>query len=207
MARLTLYYAPRSRAFRGLWMLEELGEPYDIRLVDIDRGEQKSAAYLAINPAGKVPALRDGDTMVTESAAICTYLADRYPAAELAPAVNAPDRGAYLNWMFYAVGCMEPAVLAQAREWDVPARQAAWGDYRTMLDVVARGLSRGPYLLGDRFSAADVMVGSNLHFCLQFDLMPKRPEFVTYVERLEDRPAFQRANAIEAERGHTKISA
>ncbi len=200
MARpLTLYYSPFTRAFRGLWMLEELDEPYALRLIDIRRGDQKSPEYLAINPAGKVPALRDGDCVVSESAAICAYLADRYPAARLAPAPDSPERAAYLTWLFYAAGNVEPAVMTHLNKWDVNAFQASRGAYDTVVDNLAGAVRRGPYLLGEQFTAADVMLGSMVHFCVANKLFPARSEFTTYVERLESRPALQRTLKIEAE--------
>lgn len=200
MARpLTLYYAPFSRASRGLWMLEELDEPYALRLIDIRKGDQKRPEYLAINPAGKVPALRDGDRTVAESAAICAYLADRFPDAKLAPALDAPERAAYLTWLFYAASNIEPAVMARANKWDVSAFQASWGSYETVIDNLAGALSRGPYLLGPQFTAADVILGSMVRFGVNAALLPTRPEFTAYIAHLEARPALQRALKIEAE--------
>lgn len=196
---LTLYYAPATRAIRVLWMLEEVGQSYRLEMVDIWKGEQKTPAYRAINPAGKVPALRHGTCAMAESAAICAYLADRFPAAGLAPAIDTPERGRYLQWMFYAGGSVEPAIMSHVKKWDVPAFHAAWGDYDSMVDVIADALGRGPYVMGERFCAADVILGSIVHYAVKFDMLPRRPELTGYVDRLETRPALRRAVRIERE--------
>jgi glutathione S-transferase len=197
---LTLYHAAPSRSSTVLWMLEELGQPFDLVVLDLKKGEQREAAYLAVNPMGKVPAVTHssslGDIVITESAAICTYLADEFPAAKLAPAIGDPARGTYLRWMFFHGSAFEPAVIDNAlkREPGKPMMMP-YGDYETTLNVLAGALAKGPYLLGDRFSAADVQMGSNLRWTMQFGIVPQRPEFVRYVELLKQRPALIRALA------------
>jgi len=201
MAVLTLYHAAPSRSSIVRWMLEELGEPYDIHLLSLVKGEQLAPDYLAINPMGKVPALRHGDVIVTESAAICTYLADEFPAAKLNAPVGDPLRGPYLKWLFFGAGCIEPAAVDHAYPHKEKPRRGAlgYGDYDSVMEVTAKAVEPGPYLLGDQFTAADVIVGSMVRWGLQFKLMPDRQEFTDYVARLEERPALQRTVALDAE--------
>ncbi len=194
---LRLFHARRSRSFRALWMLEELAIPYQIDYLDLGKGEQKAPGFLAINPSGKVPTLLDGDVVISESGAICAYLADRYPAARLAPQLDSPARGAYLKWLFYAAGCMEPALTDHALKRTAPPARAAWGEYDAMVAIVAGAVGRDRYLLGDWFTAADIMVGSIVRFGIAMKLLPPRDEFAGYVERLAQRPAFQRALASD----------
>jgi glutathione S-transferase len=193
---LTLYHAAPSRSSTVLWMLEELGQPFELVVLDMKKGEQREPAYLAVNPMGKVPAVKHGDTIITESAAICTYLADEFPAAKLAPAIGDPARGTYLRWMFFHGSAFEPAVIDHALKREPGSRQMLpYGDYDTTMNVLAGALAKGPYLLGETFSAADVQMGSNLRWTMQFGIVPQRPEFVSYVERLKQRPALIRALA------------
>jgi glutathione S-transferase len=201
MGKLTLYHAAPSRSSIVRWMLEELGEPYDLHVLSLIRGEQSAPNYLAINPMGKVPALRHGDVVVTEAAAICTYLADEFPHAELNVPVGDPRRGPYLKWLFFSPACIEPAITDQAFPRQEPPRRSAlgYGDFDTVMNVVAKGVEPGPYLLGEHFTAADVVVGSTLRWGLMFGLLPTRPEFIAYVGRLERRPALQRASALDQE--------
>jgi glutathione S-transferase len=164
------------------------------------KGEQREPAFLAINPMGKVPAVKHssafGDTIITESAAICTYLADAFPAAKLAPAIGDPARGPYLRWMFFHGSAFEPAVIDHALKREPGSRQMLpYGDYDTTMNVLAGALAKGPYLLGDTFSAADVQMGSNLRWTMKFGIVPQRPEFVRYVALLSKRPALMRAIA------------
>ncbi|MHA1517014.1 MAG: glutathione S-transferase family protein [Alphaproteobacteria bacterium] len=201
MAALMLYHATPSRSSIVRWMLEELGEPYDIHLLTLSKGEQLASDYLAINPMGKVPALRHGDVIVTESAAICTYLADEFPAAKLNVPVGDPRRGAYLKWLFFAPGCIEPArVDCTYPHQEQPRRgMLGYGDYDSVMEVTAKAVEPGPYILGDQFTAADVIVGSTLRWGLSFKLTPYLKEFTDYVARLEERPALQRAVALDQE--------
>src|SRR3990172_2461574 len=197
MAKLTLYHAAPSRSSIVRWMLEELGEPYDIHLLSLIKGEQATPDYLAVNPMGKVPALRHGDVVITEAAAICTYLADEFPAAKLNVPVGDPRRGSYLKWLFFGPGCIEPAITDRAFPRKEEPRRGAlgYGDFDTVMNVAARAVDPGPYLLGEHFTAADVVVGSTFRWGMMFKLIPERPEFKAYVARLEQRPALQRATA------------
>lgn len=201
MAKLTLYHAAPSRSSIVRWMLEELGEPYDLHVLSLTKGEQAAPAYRAVNPMGKVPALKHGETIVTEAAAICTYLADEFPEARLNVPIGDKYRGAYLKWLFFAPSCIEPAITDRAFPRKEEARRAmlGYGDFDTVMDMVASGVEPGPYLMGEQFTAADVVLGSTLRWGLMFGLLPKRPEFVAYVSRLEARPALQRATALDQE--------
>jgi glutathione S-transferase len=197
MAKLTLYHASPSRSSIVLWMLEELGEPYDIHLLSLNKGENRLPDYLAVNPMGKVPALRHGDTVVTEVAAICTYLADEFPRARLNVPHGDPRRGAYLKWLFFGPSCMEPAMTDRTFPRKEEPRRGAlgYGDYDTVMNVVAQALSPGPYLMGEQFTAADLIIGSNIRWGMMFRMVPERPEFKAYAERIAARPAAQRAEA------------
>jgi glutathione S-transferase len=197
MAKLILYHAAPSRSSIVHWMLEEIGEPYDIELLSLKGGENRAPDYLAINPMGKVPALRHGDVVITEAAAICTYLADEFPRAGLNIPVGTPRRGVYLKWLFFGPSCLEPAILDRAfpRKDASPRASLGYGEYGTVLDVVARAVEKGPYLMGEQFTAADVVIGSGLRWGMSFKLLPQRPEFVAYGDRLAARPALQRAEA------------
>jgi glutathione S-transferase len=191
---LKLYYASPSRASVAMWMLEELGEPYEIELLSLKNGDQRKPAFLAINPMGKVPVIDDGGTIVSEVSAICCYLADTYPKAQLAPAIGDKLRGPYLKWLFYAPSCIEPAIIDKALNRPPPPRSTAgWADYDTVVDVLRDATGKAaPYLLGERFSAADVVIGSSLRWGMQFKLLPELPEFVAYTKRLAERLALQR---------------
>ena len=193
---LVFYFAPHSRSAIVLWMLEELGVPYKMEQLNLTKGTHKSPEYLAVNPMGKVPAIKHGNTVITEAAAICCYLADAFPAAGLAPATNDPERGTYLRWLFFSPSCIEPAMADKAfQRPPVPASMVGYGDFDTVMDVVAQAVSKGDYLLGDRFSAADVVLGSTLRYGMMFSVFPKRPEFEAYTARLASRPALQRTEA------------
>jgi glutathione S-transferase len=201
MAKLTLYHAAPSRSSIVRWMLEELGEPYDIHLLSLSKGEQMAPGYLAVNPMGKVPALKHGDTIITEAAAICTYLADEFPHARLNVTVGDPRRGPYLKWLFFSPGCIEPAIIDRAAPRKEEARRGmlGYGDFDTVMNVAAKAVAKGPYLMGEQFTAADVVMGSTIRWGTMFNLIPKRPEFEAYVARLEQRPALQRATALDQE--------
>jgi glutathione S-transferase len=192
--RLKLYHASPSRSSVTLWMLEELGEPYEIELLSLKNGDQRKPEYLAVNPMGKVPTLDDAGSIVSEVSAICCYLADAYPKAGLAPAVHDKLRGPYLKWLFYVPSCVEPAVFDKAMNRPPPPRSTAgWADYDTVIEVLrAATVKAAPYLLGERFTAADVVVGSSLRWLMQFKLIPELPEFVAYTDTLKKRPALQR---------------
>jgi glutathione S-transferase len=196
---MKLYWAPRTRSFSTLWLMEETGQPYERVLTDLSKGEHKSPEYLAINPMGKVPALRDGEATLAEAAAICAYVAERYPQAKLAPPLGDPLRARYLYWLFFSPGCIEPAMVQLATKIEMNPTAAGWGDAQLVLDVLDAALSTGPWLLGETFSAADIMVGSGLNFAVRlFKMAPSRPSFDRYLDRCAARPAFQRAGAIAA---------
>jgi glutathione S-transferase len=196
MPQLILYHAAPSRSSIVHWMLEELGEPYDIKLISFKKGENRQPAYLAVNPMGKVPALKHGDVVVTEAAAICAYLCDEFPRAKLNVPVGDPRRGIYLKWLFFGPSCVEPAITERAfpRQEPPPRGMLGFGDYDTVMDVLAKGVGAAdPYLMGKQFTAADVIIGSGLRWGMMFKRVPERPEFVTYVARLNERPALERA--------------
>ncbi len=201
MPKLTLYHAAPSRSSITRWMLEEIGEPYDIHPMSLSKGDNRAPDYLAVNPMGKVPALRHGDVVITEAAAICTYLADEFPRAGLSVPIGDPRRGVYLKWLFFGPSCIEPAVMDRASPRREEPRRAmlGYGDFDTVMDVVAKAVGRGPHLMGEQFTAADVVIGSNLRFGMMFKLLPERPEFTAYVGRLAQRPALQRAEAKDKE--------
>lgn len=192
---LVLHYHPYSRAAGTIWALEEAGVPYELKVVDILKGGQKHPDYLAINPMGKMPTLVDGDVVVTEAAAIALYLADRYAPGRLAPALDDPRRGTYLRWSFFAPGVIEPAVMAKGAGWEVKEFSAGWGNYDSMIAAAESAVAKGPFLLGEDFSMADVVFGGLLRFLMDFKQIERRPLFTAYVERLDRRPAFQRADA------------
>jgi len=199
LGKLTLYHAAPSRSSIVRWMLEELGEPYDLHVVSLAKGEQLQPDHLAVNPMGKVPALRHGDAVVTEAAAICTYLADEFPHARLNIPAGDPRRGPYLKWLFFGPSCIEPAMTDRAfpRQEQPRRGMLGYGDFDTVMDVVAKAVEPRPFLIGEQFTAADVIVGSTLRWGLMFGLLPKRPELIAYVGRLEQRPALQRAVAAD----------
>jgi len=198
MPKLTLYHAAPSRSSIVHWMLEEVGEPYDIHLVSFKKGENLKPEYLAVNPMGKVPALKHGDTVITEAAAICTYLADAFPEAKLNVPVADPRRGIYLKWLFFGPSCVEPAITERAypRKEAAPRAALGFGDFDTVMTVLAKAVgAANPYLMGEQFTAADVVIGSGLRWGTIFKLIPERPEFDRYIARLNARPALMRASA------------
>ena len=202
---VVLYHHPFSRASTVVWMLEEVGVPYELRHVDILKGGQKSPEIVALNPMGKLPVLTHGDVVVTEVAAIGLYLADRYSAGKLAPALDDPARGAYLRWSLFAPSVIEPGAMAKMSGWSFKPGQAGWGDYESMLRAMESALSKGDFILGDRFSMADVIFGGTLRYMVMFKMVEPTPAFTAYIERLNARPALQRSDArnkaIAAEHG------
>jgi glutathione S-transferase len=196
-----LYHAVPSRSAIARWMLEEVGEPYGVHPLDLKKGENRQPAYLAVNPMGKVPALRHGDAVIAEAAAICCYLADEFPQAGLNVPVGDPRRGPYLKWLFFAPGCVEPAVAERAfpRKAPAPRSTLGFGDFDTVMEVLAKAAAAAdPYLMGKEFTAADVVIGSQLRWGMTFRLIPERPEFAAYVGRLDERPALRRATEKDA---------
>jgi len=201
MADLTLYHIAPSRSSVALWMLEEIGEPYDIHLLSMKKGTNREPAYLAVNPMGKVPALRHRDVVITECAAVCTYLADAFPKAGLNIPLDDPQRGPYLKWLFFAPGVLESAIMDRAFPRAGEAQRAAlgYGDFDTTMDVLAKAVTPGPFLMGDKFTAADVVIGSTLRWGTMFKMIPERKEFADYLARCVDRPAAKRAQAKDDE--------
>ena len=191
---MKLYWSPRSRSFTALWRMEETGVPYERVLTDISTGAQRSLEFLTVNPMGKVPALQDGEATMAEAAAICTYVAERYPEANLAPPLGDIHRAKYLYWLFFAPSCIEPAIAQLAAKFEMNSVAAGWGDAKRVFDVLEAALEEGPWILGEKFSAADIAIGSSLSFAVrQFKMIQPRPSFDRYLDRCEARPAFQRA--------------
>lgn len=193
MADLTLYTNPMSRGRIARWMVEETGQPYETVIVPFGPA-MKSADYRAVNPMGKVPAVRHGDVVVTECAAICAYLADTFPEAKLAP--PNPQRGSYYRWLFFAAGPLEAAVSNRSLGFEVPderRRMIGYGSFQDVMDTLEIAVSTNPFVAGQAFTAADVYVGSHIAWGLQFGSIEKRQAFVDYLARVSDRPAFQRA--------------
>ena len=196
---LVFYTHPQSRGRIVRWMLEEIGKPYRTELLDYDT-TMKAPAYLAINPMGKVPALRHGDSVVTEAAAICAYLADAFPEARLAPPPGDRLRGPYYRWLFFGAGPIEQAWTNKAMGFTVPPdkeRMAGYGNFAKVMDVLEQAVSQGPYLVGTAFTAADLYIGSHLGFGMQFGMIDKRPAFERYVANLMARPAAVKAKQID----------
>ena len=196
MADLIFYTNPQSRGRIVRWMLEEVGQPYETEIIPYD--QLKNERYLAINPMGKVPAIKHRGHVVTECAAICTYLADAFPEAMLGP--RSDEKADYYRWLFYAAGPVEAAVSNQAMGW-VPTpereRMFGYGNFDRVIAVLDELFSLRDYVCGDRFTAADVYVGSQIMFPMQFNMLPERDSFLKYRERLQARPAYKRATEID----------
>ncbi|MGO9943337.1 MAG: glutathione S-transferase family protein [Rhodoblastus sp.] len=196
---MRLYWAPRTRSSRVLWMLEEVGAPYERMLVDLANGGQHNPAYHVINPMEKVPALECDGATVAESGAIIAFLADRFPQMGLAPPISDVSRGRYLQWLFFSP-MIEMAITQKFANVQMPEHSAGWGSFDKVFNVLSEVLTTSPYMLGEKFSAADVMIGSDLHFVIDvFKMLPPRPEFSAYLERCHSRLAFLRAQKIEAD--------
>ncbi len=196
---LVLYTHPMSRGRIARWMLEEVGQPYRAEILDY-ASTLKAPEYLAINPMGKIPAIRHGDVVVTEAGAICAYLADAFPQAGLAPPLGDKRRGTYFRWLFFAAGPIEAATTARSLGFETKPdqkRMAGWGDMNDVLNALETAIKGRDYVLGDAFSAADVYFGSHIGWGMQFGAIEKRPLFVAYDERLQNRPAAVRAREID----------
>jgi glutathione S-transferase len=188
------YHNPMSRGRIVHWMLEELEAPYEVRPIDFEKREHKSAEFLALNPMGKLPTIVHRGVVVTETAAICMYLADAFAPGRLAPALDDPRRGTYLRWMFFAAGCVEPAMVDKSQNRPPVERVGAvgWGTYEDTVDTLEKAITPGPYILGDQFTAADVYVGSQITWSMFTKALEPRPAFQAYSARLSERPAAQR---------------
>jgi glutathione S-transferase len=196
---LVLYTNPQSRGRLARWMLEEVGQPYKVEVLDY-ASTMKGPEYLAINPMGKVPALRHGDAVVTESAAICAYLADAFPQAGLAPPPTSKERAPYYRWLFFTAGPVEAATSNRALGFVVPPereRMIGYGTYANTLNALEAAVSKSDFLAGSKFSAADVYVGSHVGFGMMFGSIEKRPAFEQYWQRVSSRPACKRANELD----------
>jgi glutathione S-transferase len=194
---IDFFTSPMSRGRMVHWMLEEAGAPYTPHLINLEKGEQKGGDYLSINPMGKVPAIRHRGVVITEVPAIITYLGDVFPAAGLAPVVNDPQRGAYLRWMFFGVA-VDYAIVDKMLERPPASRPMAvgYGNHADVMNVLEAAISETPYLLGERFTAADVYIGSEISFGLRTKAIEPRPAFQSYLARVNDRPASKRVGEI-----------
>jgi len=194
--RITLYHAPNTRSTGTLILLEELAAEYELELLDFARNEQRAPAYLAVNPMGKVPAIRHAGSVVTEQVAIYIYLADLYADRGLAPPIGDPLRGPYLRWLVFYGSCFEPAIVDRSQKHEPgPAASSPYGDFDTVLATVTQQVERGPYIAGDRFTAADVLWGIALGWTTGWGLVPRTPSLQRYVEAFDARPAVIRARA------------
>ncbi len=203
---LAFYHSPHTRSSGVLALLEELDAPYELRIVNQKAGEQREAAFLAVNPMGKVPALLDGDALITEQVAIYIYLADRFPEKGLAPGLDDADRGPYLRWIAFYGSAFEPAVVDRAmqREPGEPG-MSPYGDFARTIAVVEGQLAAGPFILGERFSAADVLWGTALNWVLGFGLVPKSDVLQAYATRVAARPAMTRAVAQDNDLARSQV--
>ncbi len=198
--RVTLFHSPNTRSSGALILLEELHADYQLHVLNMKTEEQRGAAYLAINPMGKVPAVKHGDALITEQGAVFLYLADLYPEAGITPSINDPLRGPFLRWLFFYGSCFEPAVIDRSQKREpAPRGMSPYGDYDTMLQTLTDQLAKGPYLLGEKFTAADVLWGTALTWITMFKLVPELPVIKAYIDRVNARPAVKRAQAKDAE--------
>lgn len=196
----TFFHAPNSRSSCMLYLIEELGVPHTLHPLSFAKGDHKAPEFLAVNPMGKVPAIRHGDTVVTEQGAIALYLGDLFPETGMCPEIGDPSRGSLLRWLFFYGSCVEPAILQKAMKWpDPPKSTAGYGSYDDTVETVVGQLAKGPWFLGERFTVADGLWGPALGWLTSFGLFPKTPEIAAYLARIESRPATARARAIDAE--------
>jgi glutathione S-transferase len=199
-SQITLYYSPQTRSLGALALLEELGADYELRVLNMKAGEQRKPEYLAVNPMGKVPAVVHNGALVTEQGAIYQYLAELYPEAGLSPAVGTPLRAPYLRWLAFYGSSFEPALIDRALEREPGSvAMTPYGDYDTMLKTLTDQLEQGPYLLGDTITAADILWGIALSWTTAFKMVPETPRIMAYIERINARPAVQRAKARDAQ--------
>jgi glutathione S-transferase len=182
-----------------LWLLEELGEPFEVRHIDLRDPESRvDPDFRAASPMGKVPAISDGKINVADSSAIALYLADRYPGARLAPSIHSELRGRYLYWMTFTPGVIEPAMAERFNGWEVNRHTSGWGDFDLMLETLESGLRGGPWILGERFTAADTLLGSSVYFMKIFGILPDSPLLAAYADRCLQRSAYQKALGRES---------
>ena len=196
---MKLYWAPRTRSIRILHLLEESGLPYESICIDFaDRSIRSDPAFRAISPMGKVPAFEDGPARLWDSGAICAYVADQYPETNLAPPIGHPDRGAYLQWVMFNNSVIEPAMAEKPSGIEPNPSTYGWGSWDLMLETFRAGVEPGPWILGDQFTAADVLLGMAAHYLRRFEMLEDDPAIFAYADRVSSRPAFQRALALEA---------
>jgi len=194
---IILHHHPLTRARHVVWMLEEVGVDYSLQFVDLAKGDGRSPEHLQRNRMGKLPTLEDGEVVVSEVAAIGMYLADRYSAKQLAPAIDDPARGLYLRWCVYGAGVVEPGCMAHAAQWPCSAQRVGWGSYEDMVATLEEAVGQGPWLLGERFTMADVLLGGTIRWMLKFKMLQGTDDTLpAYAERLTARAAAQRAEAI-----------
>ena len=197
---MKLFWCPRTRAVRAVWLLEEAGLDYERVLIDVrDPASREIEGFRAASPMGKVPALTDGAVALAESAAIALYVADRYPKAGLGPAVDHPDRGRFLYWMFFTPAVIEPAMVEKFGGHESNRGQHGWGDFDSMIEVFERGVEKGPWIMGEQFSAADILMGSTAVFMRRFEILPDSKILNDYADRCLERPAYQRALELDAD--------
>ncbi|MEM6513387.1 MAG: glutathione S-transferase family protein [Pseudomonadota bacterium] len=194
---MKLFHSPRTRSSRVAWLLEEAGVDYERVHIELGAAEQP-AEFAAASPMHKVPAIQDGEVSMSDSAAIAIYIADRYPSAGLAPAIDHPLRGRYLYWCLYTPGVIEPAMAEQAAGNDPNPRRNGWGSFDLMVETLEAAVKDGPWLLGERFSAADIVTGSSVAFMRMFDMLPASDALAAYADRCVARPAYQKAMAMDA---------
>lgn len=197
---LSFYHSPNSRSAGVRILLEELGAKYTLHPLSLKKGQQREAAYLAVNPMGKVPAIVHGDALVTEQVAVYQYLAELYPEAGLAPAIGDPLRGPYLRWLAFYGSCFEPAITDRAQK-NTPAAPSSspYGDFDTMLKTVTDQLDKGPYILGEKFTAADILWVTALGWITKFQLIPTTPGIQAYIDRVSARPSFAKVAELDKE--------
>ena len=195
---LVFFHNPHSRSCMTRALLEELGANYEVHPIDFKRDKQRSPEYLTVNPMGKVPAIRRGDAVVTETIALYIWLADLFPQAGLAPATDDPQRGPYLRWLVFYAACFEPAIADKAMKREPgPHMQSPYGDFETVVKTITDAIAQGPYLLGERFTAADVMWGNALRWVTGFGMVEATPAIRQYIDRVMARPAQQRAQQAD----------
>lgn len=195
---MKIFWAPQTRSPRVLWMLEELGVNYQRELVDLRNPNRKdSDEFRAASPMGKVPAIVDGDVRMSESAAICLYLADRYSAGKLAPAVDHPSRGKFLYWLMYTPAVIEPCMSEKVNGVEPARQRSGWGDFDLMIETLENGIDGKEWILGDTFTAADVMLGSSVVFLRLFDMLPESEVLGAYADRCLARPAYTRVMEMQ----------